>query len=284
MKLKNNRTTSFITVGIIYIIEVGVGAITYCMLPYTFWLKLLLADVVATVVTFVFSLIFHNASVYDPYWSVQPFVIIVAFTIAAPKRLTGILLLVVICFWSIRLTANWAYTFHGLIHQDWRYTMLYDKTGKWYPIINFLGIHMVPTLIVYLCILPAVFVTKSEAKLNVGYVLALCISFSAVALQGVSDIQLHCFRHAQKKGFIRTGAWRYSRHPNYLGEILMWWGVGLASVAVMPGKWYLLAGAFFNTCLFVFVSIPMADKHQARKEGFVEYKSHTRMLLPIPKE
>ena len=68
--------------------------------------------------------------------------------------------------------------------------------------------------------------------------------------------------------FIRTGLWKYSRHPNYLGEILMWWGIALAVVFAFPRCWFLVAGAFVNNCLFLFISIPMADKRQSKKNRF----------------
>ena len=58
----------------------------------------------------------------------------------------------------------------------------------------------------------------------------------------------------------------------------MWWSVGLTCFFAMPSRWTLLAGAAANTALFLFVSIPMADKRQSRKPGFDEYKKQTRML------
>ena len=63
----------------------------------------------------------------------------------------------------------------------------------------------------------------------------------------------------------------------------MWWGVGLSVVAACPAAWGYLSGALANTALFLFVSIPLADGRQSRKEGFAEYKKQTRMLLPIRK-
>ena len=136
---------------------------------------------------------------------------------------------------------------------------------------------------VYGCILPAVFTFVYGGEVNVGSVLFFLLSLLAVLLQGTADMQMHRFKKRGQKGFIRDGLWKYSRHPNYLGELLMWWGVGLAAVCIMPHRWYLLAGAVANTLLFFFVSIPMADKKQSRKEGFAEYKKETRMLLPIKK-
>ena len=75
------------------------------------------------------ALIFSNASVYDPYWSVQPIFIVIALAIGKELRVASILPIIAICIWGVRLTANWAYTFGDLTHQDWRYTMLKEKTG-----------------------------------------------------------------------------------------------------------------------------------------------------------
>ena len=281
--LKQNRAASFIAVVVVYIIAIAVGVLVYRALDLDWWLSLLIADLLATVATFIFSLIFKNASVYDPYWSVQPPVILVAFAIGRELTLLGILLIVAVCFWAIRLTANWAYTFANLNHQDWRYTMLKEKTGVFYPIINFVGIHMVPTLVVYGCVLPAVYAIREALSANIPSIICLCVSLGAAVMQGIADIQMHKYRKKRNGAFIRIGLWKYSRHPNYLGEILMWWGVGLSVIFASPSTWYLAAGAVANTILFLAVSIPMADGRQSRKAGFAEYKAETRMLLPIKK-
>ena len=283
IRAKENRAISFCLITIVYIISTISGVLVYNALNLDSWLSLLIADVVATVVTFIFSLIFSNASVYDPYWSVQPIVITVLF--ASKYGLTVYVgsLISVILIWGIRLTANWAYTFKGLMHQDWRYTMLRETTGVFYPLINFIGIHMVPTLIVYACTLPAVYaIERSSSGSPLSYVF-LVIALCFVVLQGISDVQMHKFRKNRDSTFIRCGLWKYSRHPNYLGEIGMWWGIGLSSVFAISDMPYLLCGALLNTVLFLTVSIPMADKRQSRKPGFEEYKSQTRMLLPVKK-
>ena len=278
-----NRPLSFFIVFMVYALASAVGTLVYFFLPFHFAINLLIADIVATVFTFIFSLIFNNASVYDPYWSVQPIVILVAFAFYHTLSTPAILALIAVCVWGARLTANWAYTFKGLNHQDWRYTMLKEKTGVFYPVINFVGIHLVPTLVVYGCILPAVFTFVYGGAINVGSIAFFALSILAVLLQGTADVQMHKFRKKKTGGFIRDGLWKYSRHPNYLGEILMWWGIGAAAVFAMPNRWWLLAGALANTLLFACVSIPMAEKRQSRKEGFAEYKKQTHVLIPIKK-
>jgi len=161
--------------------------------------------------------------------------------------------------------------------------MLKEKTKAFYPLINFVGIHMVPTLVVYFCVLPAVALIKQNPTFNPLCLVGFVVCVVAVVLQLVADWQMQKFRKSKVGGFIRVGLWKYSRHPNYLGEILMWWGVGIIFVVHCPNQWYLLLGALLNTLLFAFVSIPMAEQKQAKKPNFVEYKNQTRLLLPIKK-
>lgn len=274
-----NKVTSILIIAVIYVLATIVGVITFNNLDFDWMINLLIADVVATIVVFIFSLVFKNASVYDPYWSVQPIVILAL--LVDEINLTVILTLAVVFLWAVRLTVNWAYTFKNMYHQDWRYTMLKEKTKKFYPVINLLGIHLVPTLIVYGCTLPAAYLVVSAHQPGFGLAFYL-ISLIAVILELVSDIQMHKYRKNRTTPFIRNGLWKYSRHPNYLGEILMWWGVALVALA-LTDMWLAIGGAVLNTLLFLFVSIPMADKRQSQKEGFLDYKKQTRMLLPLKK-
>ena len=282
--MKNNRLISFILVSFVYIVSITVGIVIYNSLNFHFAINLLIADVTATIVVFMFSLLFKNASTYDPYWSVQPIVILVGFFIISSKSIVQILPLIVVLIWGIRLTINWAYTFKNLNHEDWRYRMLKEKTKVFYPIINFLGIHMFPTLVVYLCVLPLVYLFQYNGKFSLLTIIFSILGLGAVILQGTADYQMHKFRKSNIGGFIRTGLWKYSRHPNYLGEIIIWWAMGLLSVCALKEHVYLLLGALINTLMFVFVSIPMAEINQAkRKPGFCDYKKQTRMLFPLKK-
>lgn len=303
-----NRAAALIVIILVYILAGfgGLSAYNYFSsadgFSFSYPLALFLADVTATVIVFIFSLIFKNASVYDPYWSVQPPVILI-FTIYKIKQSltllasafaqtfgtkevagfrldpSGILLLTAVLFWALRLTANWIYNFKSFEYQDWRYLMLKEKSGKLYPLVNFFGIHMFPTCVVYLCVLPAVIEFVDGADFKPVCLIFIAISFASAIFQGIADIQMHKFRASGLGGFIRTGLWKHSRHPNYACEILMWWGIGLACVAALGWqRFYLLAGALVNTLMFLFISIPMADKRQSRKPGFDEYKKSTRML------
>ena len=280
-KIKQSRPLSFVIIVVIYLLAISTGILVYKALNFDWWLNLLLADVAATILTFVFSLILRNSSVYDAYWSVQPIVILSALSIGKSLGLLQILLLIAVCYWGIRLTANWAYNFTDFTYQDWRYVMLKEKTGIFYPFINFTGIHMVPTIVVYFCTIPTAYAIINNLKANVGTIIFILVSIFAATFQGIADIQMHKYRKNRTTPFNRNGLWKYSRHPNYLGEILMWWGIGFAVVVTNFELWWLLLGPLLNTILFLSTSIPLAEKRQSRKEGFTEYKKETRYLLPI---
>ena len=284
--MKSKRVLSFLIMALVYIIAIVSSVVIYSYLPVKlhFAVRLLIADVIATVIVFIFSLLFKNASVYDPYWSVQPIVITICFAINKKLSVAGILSLIIVLYWGIRLTLNWAYTFKDLNHQDWRYSMLKEKTKKLYFFVNLFGIHMFPTLVVYCCVLPIVYVLNYATKFNAFTVIGFVISLVFVTIQMIADIQMHKFRKQKTNTFIRDGLWKYSRHPNYLGEIMMWIGVAIMCLGSLTNYWYLCVGAIINTLMFLFISIPMAEKHQAsRKPNFDEYKKQTRMLLPIKK-
>ena len=127
--MKENRIISFIIVTLVYILATIIGIFLYNMIDLEILLKVFIVDVVATTVVFIFSLIFKNSSVYDPYWSVQPIVILFLLMIGHEFTLERGLMLISVALWGIRLTVNWGYTFKNLYHQDWRYTMLKEKTG-----------------------------------------------------------------------------------------------------------------------------------------------------------
>ncbi len=281
MRPKTSRGASFAIIAAVYILATLLGFFTYSAVSGQLWLRILVADVVATILVFIFSCIFSNASVYDPYWSVQPPIILTALAIGKPSPAI-IVLLAMVYFWAIRLTANWIYTFSGFDYQDWRYTMLKEKTGSLYPFVNFAGIHMFPTLVVFACILPAIFVLKENPQFSPLCLIGSAVSIGAVVLQLVSDTQMHRYRLERKTPFIETGLWRYARHPNYLGEILMWWGVAIYAICLLGFRWYFILGAAVNNLMFLFISIPMAENRQAMKPGFDEYKRGKHVLLPIP--
>ena len=84
---------------------------------------------------------------------------------------------------------------------------------------------------------------------------------------------------------INIGLWKYSRHPNYFGEIIIWFGVALILLTSNINYWYFVYGALVNLLMFIFISIPMEEKHMKEyKPTINEYIDSTSMLLLLPKK
>ena len=282
--MKQSRKLSFLFTIVVYALALAVALFVYHRAPGSALFRVFAADIAATVFVYAVSLPLGNASVYDPYWSVAPVVILpLCMADFGVWNAGTIALIVCVSYWGIRLTINWAYTFRGYDHQDWRYTMLREKSGALYPLVSLFGIMLFPTLVVFLCLLPALHYIQLGG-VNLVTLLGFARCVSAATLQLIADVQLHRFQQkAVNRGqIIRHGVWRHARHPNYLGEILMWWGVFVVLVSVRPDLWLLGLGALTNTLMFLFVSIPMAETRMAGyKEGFDRYVQETNRLLPI---
>ena len=277
------KTVSIVIIGILYLIAMLLGYFVFITLNKRLHelVALFLADVVATVVVWGFGLFYKNVSVYDPYWSVAPPVM---FSIWAFYKLTFtlpvILLLIAVWYWGIRLTGNWAFTFKGLAHEDWRYTRYRETQSPFiFHIINFFGLNMMPTVLVFAAMLPGFGLFESTETANMLTWLGFAICISAATLQLVADTQIHRFREEHPGQYCNVGFWKHGRHPNYLGEISMWWGVWTMYASIYGFDWLIIA-PIAMTALFLFISIPMMERRQLQnKPGYAEYRKNTRMLI-----
>lgn len=283
--IMKSRAAGLIVIIVIYVLAAVFGVTVFLNLTgFYILVALLLSDLSATIFIWFIGLVLHNSSVYDPYWSVAPIIMAPLLAGYLGKFNMGVLLLLsVILFWGIRLTIHWGNTFKGLGFQDWRYTQLKDNNPKFWFVINLFGIHIFPTIVVFLVMVPAYLFMMDTIALDFGIVPGMCLSLLGIILQSASDIQMKHFRQsALGTGNVnQTGLWQYIRHPNYLGEILMWWGVFLMLYLRHPEFWYTLIGPLINTLMFLFISIPLMEKRQLRsKQGYSDYMDHTGMLLP----
>jgi len=291
--MKQSRKIGFVIIAAIYIIAAAIGVAMFLVFKdLHIFLRILIADVSATVFVFLTGVVLRNASVYDPYWSVAPIVILTGLTIHYAKIDASIILILhAVWFWGVRLTYNWAYTFKNLGTQDWRYDHFKRRFPRIFQLVSFVGINMFPTIVVYLCLLPAAtLIENSISSMPMLILLIVQLGFMictwSATLQLISDLEMHRFRreNAGKNRIIRTGLWKYSRHPNYLFEITMWWGVYIMMLGVAPQMWFLIIGPIANTLLFLIVSIPLADRRNRDiRPGFEVYMKETRSLLPIRK-
>lgn len=278
--------------AIIFIIYLLAFIVTYLVFPnlnYTeSMVNVFIADVVATIIIFIFSIFFSNSSVYDAYWSVAPPIIVIYLMSIFPEGNSARqwIILALVLFWSFRLTINWLRGWQGFKHQDWRYTNIEEKTGVFYWPVSFLGIHLMPTIFVFLGCLPLWFSLSSTEPINFYDFAAIFFTLAAIVVEWIADEQLFKFKKSgSKKPFMQSGLWSISRHPNYLGEISFWVGMFLFLISATnlkstTGYWTGI-GFISMIILFKFISIPMMEKRNiTRKIGYQEYIKKVPALFP----
>jgi len=272
------------------------------------------ADLAATAVVFVASVLADNSSMYDPYWSLKPLAIAVYYvwlrasgadvagaldgaTSGAPavgvagstgSSAVGVREVVVVslvALYSLRLTSNFFRDWPGLSKEDFRYVDFRRRFGRLYWPVSFFGIHLFPTIMVYLGCLP-LYAAIVDGSAPFGWLdaLAVAVTLGAVVLAFAADEQLRRFRRDPANGgrTIRTGLWSLSRHPNYVGEVATWWGLYLFALAAGWGWWWTGVGAVAMTALFLGVSIPMMERHSlARRSDYADYMLSVSRFLPL---
>ena len=228
-------------------------------------ISMLFAHIAATLVIFAFSFMMNNSSLYDPFWSLIPVGIGLYWLwphFGSAQTFRAIAIMIVISCWGIRLTWNFLVSWPGMKHEDWRYREFREKFGALYWLVSLSGIHFFPTLIVFSGMLPVWVSSQNLGAWHWLEVFGLITGLGAVLIQGIADTQLrrHRASNPPKGSILETGLWKYSRHPNYFGEVLFWWSLAVFGVASAPRDYWVLAGAIAMTALFVFSSVPWTDR------------------------
>jgi len=258
----------------------------------------LAADVAATCTIFAFSFVFRNSSFYDAYWSAAPPVIGAywllrsegtgagAAAVGGPDGVRQVVVLALVAVWAVRLTYNWFRGWGGLKHEDWRYANLQKSTGKAYWLVSFAGIHMAPTLWVFLGCLP-LYPALAVGNRPFGALdwVAAVVTATAIWVEARADKELVDFKRsgASSRQTLTGGLRRFSRHPNYFGEMGFWWGLALFGVAAAPAWWWSAVGAVSITLMFRYASLPMIETRMLEsRPDYAAYAERTSRVIPWP--
>ena len=287
MIILKSKTLSLIIVSIYYLITFIVSYLIVQLLEIQYlWIYIIIWHLISTLFIYLFSVIHKNSSIYDPFWSVAPVPIVIFLSVHSPNNLLiNLLIIIPIILWSLRLTLNWISSWNGLLHEDFRYIDLKDTTTFKAFINNLFGIHIIPTLIVNISLYPIQYILLNPVVYFNVLIFASIFTSMSVYLEYVADKQMRIFRsNIQNHGkTMQKGLWKYSRHPNYLGEILFWIGIYLFGVSSGVAPIAILVCPLIMLALFIFISCPLMDNRSLKKRtDYKNYMKKTSQLFLWP--
>jgi steroid 5-alpha reductase family enzyme len=238
------------------------------------------------VATWLLSLVLKNASVVDIVWGLG-FVItswVLALTIDGDST-RQILLAVMVGAWGLRLGGYLAKRNigHG---EDWRYKAMRKKKGARFGLISLVTVFGLQGVLMWVVSLPVMF-GNSDATPGVGPLAVIGVMVWAVGLsfEAVGDWQLAKFKKDPNNAgkVMQTGLWSLTRHPNYFGDALLWWGIGIVGAETGTGVVGFIGPVVMTVFLLRVSGVPMLERSlMKRREGYAEYAARTSAFIPRP--
>lgn len=245
----------------------------------------------------------NNFGIIDIGWG-QGFVFVVwllmiyrVFILGANANAIGYLTLILTSIWGLRLSSHIGQRNHGK-PEDKRYVAMRAKIKPPYVLLkSYVNIFLLQALFMLIIALVLVFNVMSgfanpvDPMMLIPIILGVVVWLGGYFFQSVGDRQLAIFvAKPENKGKLMTqGLWAYTRHPNYFGEVMMWWGVAILGFANGFGIAIPLIGLISPlvvTWLLRYVSgVPLLEKHMKTKPGFSDYEKTTNIFFPwFPKK
>lgn len=226
----------------------------------------------------------RDASIADPFWGPGFLLVTLAYLVAAPDPgARAYLVAVLVALWAGRLglhllRRNRA---HG---EDPRYVAMRERHGERFPAVSLVTVFWLQAVILWVVSLPLLGAVAGNAPLGAWDVAGTVVFAVGFLLEAVADAQLRRFRSdpASRGRVLDRGLWRYSRHPNYFGDAVLWWGLYL--VGVGGGAWWSAPGPLLMTFLLVKVSgVALLERSLLEtRPGYAEYVRRTSAFLPWP--
>ena len=244
-----------------------------------------LISLAVNAVFFAIAAIRKTDVVTDLSYSLSFALLAIALPSFGARELVQLVASLLVLIWAVRL-GGYLLTRILRIKVDHRFDEMRDKP------LRFARFWLLQAIAVAAIMLPVSYLLGRDSAPDFGVwaIVGVAIWFIGLAIETAADAQKSSFKGKEenRERFITSGLWRYSRHPNYFGEMLVWWGLFLYAVPFLHGAAFAVAiGPVFLTLLLLFVSgIPLLERSAEAKYGddpaYREYKRRTSVLVPLP--
>jgi steroid 5-alpha reductase family enzyme len=232
---------------------------------------------------FLLSVLLKRNDIADIAWGLGYVLLCIFLFFTQQNSPVALLLYGLVTLWGLRLAMHIGLRTLGKA-EDFRYRQWREDWGQWVHLRAYFQVYLLQGAILLIIISPLFWASQDgDAELSWLSLPGTLIWAVGFFFQAVGDWQLKQFQKRKKKGEImQTGLWKYSRHPNYFGEICMWWGIFLLALPVEYGIWGIISPLMITFLLLYVSGIPMLEYKYKGNPAFEEYKKRTSALLPLP--
>ncbi len=232
-------------------------------------------------VAFLISLIKKRNDVADIFWGIG-FVLVAwtSFLFSANFKYHSLLVNILVTIWGVRLALHIGLRNRGK-GEDFRYKAWRESWGKTFFIRSYLQVFILQGLLLFIISLPIIFVNKLNTEFSVFSAIGLLIWIIGFLFEAIGDYQLLQFTKntANKGKIIQNGLWKYTRHPNYFGEVTLWYGIFCFALPI--GFWTIISPITITLLILYVSGIPMLEKKYENNAEFAAYKNRTSAFFPM---
>lgn len=239
-----------------------------------------------------YSLRRRDCSVVDLYWAFGFAVIAwVQVALTGDDGVPALVMAILVTIWALRLGFHLVRRHAGATGEDPRYLAMRERNGPGWENRSFWMIFMLQAVCMWVIASPLHVVVLGPRGFDLppafasALLAAGLVMFAAgFLIEAAADSALARFRKdpANRDRLLTTGLFAWSRHPNYFGEALVWWGLGLVAVAFTGQPLALLGPAFLNLLLVKVSGVPPLEEHLSSRPGFTAYAAATPAFVPRP--
>jgi steroid 5-alpha reductase family enzyme len=234
----------------------------------------------------ILSVILKDASIVDIVWGLGfvlvSWVLLLSLHEDRPRQW---LLTIMVTVWGLRLAGYLAK--RNLGHgEDFRYRAMRKKYGPKFPLISLVTVFALQGCLMFVVSLP-VQLGQADKSPSVGPLgaMGVMVWIIGLAFEAIGDAQLAKFKRNPDNAskVMNQGLWSLTRHPNYFGDALLWWGIGIVAAESGSGAWGLIGSAAMTYLLMRVSGVPMLEYSlKKRREGYAEYIARTNAFFPGP--
>lgn len=246
------------------------------------------AVVIAVVMvgTWVVSVAVKNASIVDIVWGAGFVAVswVLVFAIDGDSARQW-LVTVLISIWGLRLSLYLFKRNHGK-GEDWRYVRMRKKHGAKFPLVSLVTVFVLQGIIMWIVSLPIQY-SHADDSPSIGpiAVIGIMVWLFGITFEALGDAQLARFKKdpANAGKVMDQGLWRLTRHPNYFGDAVMWWGMWIIAAETGSGVLSVIGPIVMTFFLMRVSGVPMLEASLIkRREGYAEYVARTSSFFPRP--